>query len=120
MKITKQNLKEIIKEELTTLKEGTIPFHVVLQMAPNLPRGHAVILGKKFENTPAGRAALTKALKSGSYRQMLQESIAVPRTWLRHAAALIRNAAHHVDEERAARLGAMAEELIHMVESIEP
>jgi hypothetical protein len=73
MKLTKQRLKEIIKEELTTLNEGTIPFRVVLQMAPNLSRGYAVILGKKFENTPSGRRALMQALRDGSWKQFLNE-----------------------------------------------
>ena len=92
MKLTKAKLRQIIKEELEViltddeavelfgdymsenveLREGTIPFHVVQQMAPNLPRGHAVILGKRFENTPDGRSALKRALQDGSWKGLIK------------------------------------------------
>lgn len=74
MKLTKQKLKEMIKEELVALNEGSIPFQDVLRMAPSLSRGYAVILGKRFENTPRGRAALAQALKDGSWKKALKET----------------------------------------------
>ena len=50
-------------------------------------------------------------------REELLEEVATPNTWLRHAAALIRRSSHHVDEEKAATLKTMAEELIQLAES---
>ena len=64
MKITKQRLKEIIKEELQT------------------------------------------------------ESVPVPRTWMRHASGMIKQAARHVAPDMGERLNMMSDELLEMVERI--
>lgn len=77
-----QQLKDIIGETLASegfwnLFEGVIPVATAQALAADagvkLSYGYAAILGKQFENTPDGRASLLRALKSGSYKQMLQE-----------------------------------------------
>ena len=75
MKITKQRLKEIIREELMTERVATVP--QVQQMATTagvrLSYGDAKALAAK---TPAERGALLKlknALKDGSWRRMTEE-----------------------------------------------
>jgi len=52
-------------------------------------------------------------------KEELNDSVPVPRTWLRHAAAQVRRSSYHVSEEQAQRLSAIAEELIHIAETIE-
>ena len=61
---------------------------------------------------------LTKQRLKEIIKEELNESVPVPRTWLRHAASLIRQAARHVDENNAGRLSSMADELIEIVETI--
>jgi hypothetical protein len=75
MKITKQRLKEIIREELMTERLATVP--QVQQMAAaagvRLSYGDAKTLAA---NTPAERGALMRlqqALKDGSWRRMTEE-----------------------------------------------
>ena len=75
MKITKQRLKEIIKEELMTERWATVPQvqRYAADAGVKLSYGDAKTLAAK---TPAERGALMKlqqAFKNGSWRRMTEE-----------------------------------------------
>ena len=60
---------------------------------------------------------ITKQRLKEIIKEELNESVPVPRTWIRHAAALLSKASFHTTEVNAEQLQAISEELKQMADA---